>query len=49
MEQFIQRIDQLGFRTTLWVHPFVNVEAKNFLEWAFKFYTVRASDGIIAI
>lgn len=29
------------------VHPFVNIEAKNFMAWAFTFITVRAPDGIL--
>ena len=32
VKQFIKDLNDLGFRTTLWVHPFANFDSYNFLD-----------------
>lgn len=41
MTQFIGQLNNLGFRTTLWVHPFANVDSKNFLNTDHISYWVK--------
>lgn len=46
MKGLISYLNNLNFRTTLWVHPFVNIEAENFLKVSLAFLEVRAPDGL---
>jgi len=46
IKRFVTELNGLGFRTTLWVHPFANVDSKNFLYQSFNFLEVRAPDGL---
>jgi myogenesis-regulating glycosidase len=42
----IKELNELGFRTTLWQHPFSNVDSATFLDKAFEFFWVRAPDEL---
>ena len=42
----IKELKDLGFRTTVWQHPFANVDSATFLEKAFEFFWVRAPDEL---
>lgn len=46
MKDLITYLNNLTFRTTLWIHPFVNIEADNFLNVSLAFLEVRAPDGL---
>lgn len=40
-----RRLKALGFRVTLWVHPFVNSDCPSFAEWRQAGYFVEDADG----
>lgn len=46
VKAMVKELNSLGYRTTLWIHPFANVESKNFYIQAFNFYWVRAQNGL---
>lgn len=46
MSKLIKELNEKNFRTTLWVHPFANLGANNFLTMAFNFLAVRAQDAL---
>ncbi|CAF0717114.1 unnamed protein product [Brachionus calyciflorus] len=46
MASLIEYLNSFDFRTTLWVHPFANIDSPNFLFQAFNFLEVRAPDGL---
>ena len=41
MSRLVKKLNSLGYRTTLWVHPFANVESVNFRENIKNQYWVR--------
>ena len=44
--RMIHELNDLGFRTTVWEHPFANVDSATFLEKAFEFFWARAPDAL---
>lgn len=38
--EFIREMNQMGFRTTLWVHPFADLISKNFYVQSYELYAV---------
>ena len=45
----ISDLNKKGFRTTLWVHPFVNFESRNFNVKEYEQYWVKGPDGKTSI
>jgi alpha-glucosidase (family GH31 glycosyl hydrolase) len=45
-KELISELRDLGFRSTVWIHPFANVDSQTFLDKAFEFYWVRAPDAL---
>lgn len=41
----IKELNDLGFRVTVWVHPFFNLDSQSFLEAASSFYLIRSFES----
>ena len=41
----IKDLDDLGFRVTVWVHPFFNLDSQSFIEAASQFFLIRAFES----
>ena len=41
----IKTLNSLGYRVTVWVHPFFNLESQSFIEAASKSYLIRAYES----
>jgi hypothetical protein len=46
IKRFVTELNKMGFRTTLWVHPFANYDSENFRNLSLNFLVVRAPDGL---
>lgn len=42
---FVTKLNDLGFRTTLWVHPFANDESSSFVTWRDNSLAVHTHDS----
>ncbi len=48
MKGLVSRLKSLGFRVTIWVHPFINVDCNEFLTYAKKKdYLVKNQNGVV--
>nr|XP_018913028.1 PREDICTED: uncharacterized family 31 glucosidase KIAA1161-like [Bemisia tabaci] len=45
MKRLTSKLNQMGFRTTIWVHPFINADCETHKEAADKGYLVRNTEG----
>jgi alpha-glucosidase (family GH31 glycosyl hydrolase) len=45
IKDLILNLNDLGFRTTLWIHPFTNLDSENFFKIIQNNYNVRGLDG----
>lgn len=45
--QFVTELNNLGYRTTLWIHPFTNIDSRNLLQLGESFLAVRTRNSLL--
>lgn len=45
-KSMVKRLNDKGFRVTVWLHPFFNIDSHAFLEAASKFYLIKEFDSL---